>query len=460
MTLTFVSNYINHHQIPVSNELYKALGDDYRFIQVMPMEKERQDMGWGVNPEDIPYLLCYYHTPEACRDLIVQSDIVVFGGVEDESYIKPRLELGKITIRYSERLYREGQWKAISPRGLIKKYKDHYIYRNKNVYLLCAGAYTASDFSIIRSYPGKMFKWGYFTEFKDQNLEQLLNVGGQTPIEGAKTPGGQTPREEAKNQGGQNNLGGQTPHEAAKNQGGQNNLGGQTPHEGAKSLGGQTPWWGQTPHEPVPEILFAGRFLPLKHPEYGLKLARHLKENNLPFHMTFVGDGDLRSSLEKESQALGLSAMVSFEGYKSPGEVRSYMEHADIFLMTSNHLEGWGAVINEAMNSGCAVIACDLIGAVPFLIQHNRNGLVYKEGDVKEFLSLGEMLVREPKRRKTLAQNAYYTIRDLWNPSFAAKSLLEFSGGLLEDKLIINQEGPLSPAPVLFPSKGYEYVRK
>ena len=52
----------------------------------------------------------------------------VFGGVEDESYIKPRLKAGKIVIRASERLYREGQWKSISPRGRKKKYEDHTQY--------------------------------------------------------------------------------------------------------------------------------------------------------------------------------------------------------------------------------------------------------------------------------------------------------------------------------------------
>ena len=27
MTLTFISNYINHHQIPFSNALYEKIGD-------------------------------------------------------------------------------------------------------------------------------------------------------------------------------------------------------------------------------------------------------------------------------------------------------------------------------------------------------------------------------------------------------------------------------------------------
>ena len=40
MKLTFISNYINHHQIPLSDELYRILGKDYVFVQTEPMEEE------------------------------------------------------------------------------------------------------------------------------------------------------------------------------------------------------------------------------------------------------------------------------------------------------------------------------------------------------------------------------------------------------------------------------------
>lgn len=88
--------------------------------------------------------------------------------------IADRLRAGRLTVRLSERLYREGQWKAVSPRGLIKKYHDHTRYRKKNVYLLCCGGYVASDFHIIRAYPDKMFKWGYFPRLKEYDIEALL----------------------------------------------------------------------------------------------------------------------------------------------------------------------------------------------------------------------------------------------------------------------------------------------
>lgn len=393
MKFTFVSNYINHHQIPVSAVLHNKLGEGYHFIQTEQMEQERVRMGWAADRSALPYLKCWYEEPEACRQLVLSSDIVVFGGVEDEGYIRERLRSGKPVIRYSERLYREGQWKAISPRGLLKKYKDHTKYRSKNVYLLCSGAYVASDFHIVRAYPEKMFKWGYFTETKHYDIEKLLS----------NKPGASG--------------------------------------------------------KPV-ELLFAGRFLPLKHPEYAVLLAKRLREMGLAFHLTMVGGGELEADLKALVCADGLEEYVTFTGYQKPAEVRGYMEQADIFLMTSNYLEGWGAVINEAMNSGCAVLVDAKIGAVPFLLQHERNGMVYADGNPKEFLEYGERLVRDAQLRKILGRNAYDTIVSFWNPEFAAESLLRFAEGILKGKPEVNAEGPLSKALVISPRKGYAYTRK
>ena len=47
MTFTFVSNYINHHQMPLCEALRRELGDDFTFIQTMPMEEERVAHGVG-----------------------------------------------------------------------------------------------------------------------------------------------------------------------------------------------------------------------------------------------------------------------------------------------------------------------------------------------------------------------------------------------------------------------------
>ena len=119
MVITFVSNYINHHQIPFCRAMFEELGARFHFIQTQPMTQERIRMGWSVDVTEIPYVSLLYEDEAYCRSLIAESDVVLLGWSGRADLDKLRLQSGKPTIRISERIYREGQWKAISPRGLI-----------------------------------------------------------------------------------------------------------------------------------------------------------------------------------------------------------------------------------------------------------------------------------------------------------------------------------------------------
>lgn len=118
--------------------------------------------GLGLDAATLPYVVWADREEERCRKLIEEADLVFAGWTKRLDLVLPRLSSGKLTFRVSERIYREGQWKAISPKGLLAKYKEHIRFRNQPVWLLCCGAYVASDFSLIGAYPGKKLKFGYF----------------------------------------------------------------------------------------------------------------------------------------------------------------------------------------------------------------------------------------------------------------------------------------------------------
>ena len=387
MTFTFVSNYINHHQIPLCESLYRELHEDFTFIQTMPMEQERIDMGWGVDIGQLSYVRCLYEAEYECRKKIAESDIVLFGWTEREDLAADRLASGKPTLRVSERLYREGQWKVVSPRGLKAKYHDHIKYRRQNVCMLCAGAYTASDFHLIGAYPDKMFRWGYFTEFRAYSKEQF---------------------------------------DALK------------------------------PQDGMLHIVWAGRFIPLKHPEYAVRLAKTLRGKGYQFRIHMLGDGELEPTIRLEVENLGLTKHFRFYGYTAPEQVRDVMEKCHIHLFTSNHLEGWGAVVNEGMNSGCVEVVNAQVGAAPYLIRHGENGLVYPNNRYESMEELVLDLFQNWDERGKMGWTAYETIRDMWNADNAARELLRFADGLTEGKIVPAEEGPLSAAPVISPRRMYQ----
>ncbi len=405
MKAAFLSNYINHHQIPFCDEMYRLLNGEFTFIQTEPMEEERIRMGWR-GQEKPPYVKCWYDEPGYCSRLMMECDVVLFGGTDDESYIQERLKSGKPVIRISERLYKTGQWKAVSPRGLKKKYMDHTRYRNRRVYMLCCGAYVPSDFHIIRAYKGKMYCWGYFPATRRYDVDDLFCQKG----------------------------------------------------------------WVDSSGQRLPYLLWTARMIDLKHPELALETADYLKKRGYKFHIDIIGDGKLRGKLEELNRAYGLEDVVSFLGFLEPEKVRSHMEKADIFLFTSDRHEGWGAVVNEAMNSGCAIVADHMIGSVPYLVNHGVNGLAYRDGSRDELFRLTERLVSDGKLCHTLGKNAYRTITEDWNAQNAAQRLCEFMEKILQEnpihgsisgkKCFQGALSPCDPAPLLKERHARGWIRK
>lgn len=178
-------------------------------------------------------------------------------------------------------------------------------------------------------------------------------------------------------------------------------------------------------------VLWAGRFLDCKHPEDAILAAEILKQKGYQFHLTLIGTGEQESKLQKLVSEKKLEDIVSMPGSMSPEQVRMYMERAQIYLFTSDKLEGWGAVLNESMNSGCAVVASHEIGAVPFLIEDNRNGMIYQSRNIQELSKKIEELLQNPDKCCRLGQAAYETLLQMWNAETAAERLVQICRKLL-----------------------------
>lgn len=198
-------------------------------------------------------------------------------------------------------------------------------------------------------------------------------------------------------------------------------------------------------------LLWCGRFLAWKHPDDALTVARRLKEAGVSFTLKMIGTGELENCLRQTIQAEGLQNCVELTGPMPPEQVRDYMEKAGIFLFTSDRQEGWGAVLNEAMNSGCAVVASDAIGSVPYLVKDRENGLVYHSGSVDELLEKVIWLLDRPEEQRRLGENACRTITELWNAQVAAERFIQLAQAILDGDPSpeLFQEGPCSRAEVI-----------
>ena len=192
------------------------------------------------------------------------------------------------------------------------------------------------------------------------------------------------------------------------------------------------------------EIIWVGRFIKEKHPEYVVKLVQKLIEKNYNFEIKMIGNGELLEKTKSQIEKYNLTNQIKLVGAVKSDKVRLYMEKANIFICTSDKNERWGVVLNEAMNSGCAVIAYKGIGGVPFLIKNNENGLAYTSLD--DFYKKTMKVMDDKALREKLSKNAYKTICEVWTAKVAVRNFEKLVKSLIDGKPNPVKEGPASTA--------------
>lgn len=391
MKVVFYSNYLNHHQLPFCMEMYEILGDDFKFVATKPVPDERLSLGYNDLSTQYPFAINTYSNvrlyEEAFR-LGEKSDVAIIGSAP-RSFIKKRLESNKLTFYYMERIFKKGRHKILNPKILGNLLLNHVRYRRSFLYLLCASAYTSADFNLVGAYRDKSYKWGYFPEVKEYDLDSLIDNKKQNK---------------------------------------------------------------------VTKLLWVGRFLDWKHPDDTLKIASMLKRDKFNFSLDIIGKGPMETKLNEMIMEYNLQNEVQILGTMGPEKVREHMENANIFLFTSDFNEGWGAVLNESMNSGCAVVASHAIGSVPFLIKNKVNGLIYKNGDLDSLFNCVKSLLDNGNLQENLGRAAYETLLEEWNPKIAAERLLILSENLLNGKEFYFKEGPCSKAEII--TQGFDMIDK
>ncbi len=195
------------------------------------------------------------------------------------------------------------------------------------------------------------------------------------------------------------------------------------------------------------DFVWVGRLIELKHCDHAIRVIKMLKDDGYEPRMKIIGSGAEEEKLKTLVSKLGLEKNVVFMGTCKIDETRSQMDKANIFMFTSDFGEGWGATLNECMNSACACVASHAAGSTNFLINDGKNGFVYKSGDVQSLYSKVKQLVEKREYREEIAKNAYETMVNLWNPDKSYKRLIELIDAILKGKTFdLYEDGPCSKA--------------
>lgn len=197
-------------------------------------------------------------------------------------------------------------------------------------------------------------------------------------------------------------------------------------------------------------ILWVGRFLDWKHPDAAVRLAKRLKDEGFQFEINIIGTGIMESKLNELIKMQKVEDCVHMLGAMKTEQVREFMEKSQIFLFTSDRREGWGAVLNESMNSACAVVASHEIGSVPFMINDKQNGYIYVDGDEDSLYQKVKYLLEHTEEQKQLCKNAYLTVKNTWNAENAAERFLKLAEQIQEKGYCdLFEDGPCSKAEII-----------
>lgn len=195
-------------------------------------------------------------------------------------------------------------------------------------------------------------------------------------------------------------------------------------------------------------ILWVGRLVYWKRPLEFLRAVNKLLLTGPKsiIHIDIIGSGS--SKIEKKIQLYikknKLYDLVKFHGLKDNDFVVQKMLDASIFVTSSSKEEGWGAVVNEAMNSCCAVVASNAIGCVDYLLQHKENCLTYKSGKVVDLFDKMLYLTRNQTEITRLGKNAYNTITQVWNGKESATRFVKTIEDIQLEKKWSYSDGPFS----------------
>ena len=193
-------------------------------------------------------------------------------------------------------------------------------------------------------------------------------------------------------------------------------------------------------------IVWVGRLIDLKHPELPILLGERLKQLDYKAEIQIIGKGNMEDELQEMITRKGLADIVHLVGPLPADETRKRMELAAIHLFTSDENEGWGVVLNESMNSCCAVVANDQIGSVPFLLINGENGIVIHENDLEQMTKAVCRLLDDSDERRRLGEAAYRALCQEWSAQAAAERLVALAETLDSGDPTPFSTGPCSPA--------------
>ena len=384
MKFCFYTNTISPHQLPLARSLVARLGvENYRYIYLDELTPERTRLGWGKIDE--PWILPY--GGEEARRWLEDADVVMMQHPRDWDLFVRRLSKGMRCIYISERWFKPpaGMLRLAYP-GYFRMAREFVreIMQSPHFLYFPDGIHAARDMAMLCGFINGDFR----CLFRAPELECEKKPGGRFSI---ATKG----------------VNGKKKYCLDKMR-----MWGYFVEDGTGARR-------EKKELASPRVLWVGRLLNLKRVDTIVRAVgeaarfRRIDASLAEISLDVYGAGPEEERLKK--MAARYDGRVHFHPPVPIGEVRRLMRSHDIYVLSSNAFEGWGAVVNEAVEEGMRVIGTFEAGSSATMLPASN---LFHAGDWR---SLARLLANPAK----LAD----VDRDIWSVASAADALLGLCGG-------------------------------
>ena len=156
-----------------------------------------------------------------------------------------------------------------------------------------------------------------------------------------------------------------------------------------------------------PVVLFVGRLDPDKSIDVLIQAIAQIPAK-FNVHLTIIGDGKIRKTLENMALKLGIAERVSFLGHVDERTLRHAYLSATLFCMPGT-VELQSIATLEAMAASKPVVLANAM-ALPLLIEEGQNGYLFAPGDSSDLAQKILTIIQLPENDKKNMGEASYNL--------------------------------------------------
>ncbi len=407
MDIVFHTNIPSPHQLPWCRELARLAGDgQFLYLAEEKLHPERARMGWSTRDE--PWLHVFDGEHDPLRKRLESCDVLITS-LREYDLMEQRTRAGRRTLHLFERWLKppQGALRLLHPAYFLSCRRAMGIFASPLVTLLPIGIFAAQDMArIADTIAGHPFL-----------SHEIIASASETTL---RVPGGAGPMASLVQNGSKSIHFGNPMR-----------LWGYFTEENADkpmSLRGNPGNSGESLR-----IFWCGRMLGWKRAKTVVEAVLELLSEGHSVSLRMTGEGpEFERLRELAGGWLGgaWERGICLEDSVSMEEIRGRMRESDVYVLSSDGAEGWGASLNEAMGEGCVVVGTREAGSSATRREEGRNGCLCSAGDAKGLAAILRGLLERRRSQGeaglcSYREAAQETIRGAWSPRSAARALWE-----------------------------------